>query len=248
MTEIVFGSHAVYHLLKAGRRTVFKIFVARGSEQVADPRVADPVALIARDKKIPIEFKPQSFFSRFEGASHQGIVAETNGYPYEPIEGLMGGDRVLVCDEIQDPQNLGALCRTSLLFGFAGVVIPDRGGATIGPGVCKAAAGAVEYLKISKTSSIAKAISLFKDNGFWVYGADAEGSKDLYTEKFPNKIVVVLGAEGTGLSRLVRERCDILLKIPMSTQVLGSFNASVAGAIVMNEVFRHDLLKKQISS
>ncbi|MBI2981566.1 MAG: RNA methyltransferase [Deltaproteobacteria bacterium] len=143
---------------------------------------------------------------------------------------------------------LRALCRSALLMGVGGVVITEHSSVSITAGVCKAAAGAVEYLKIASASSLPKVINLLKEKNFWIYGADHLGEKSLYEESFPEKMAVIIGGEEQGLGRLTRERCDIVLKIPMPNPVLGSLNASVAGAILFAEIFRQKskkTLKKQ---
>lgn len=232
MPDLLYGRHAVFHLLSAGRRKVHRVILQEGSEWVEDPLLS-----LIQSKKIPLERKSQSFFKSYEGL-HQGIVAEADPYPYEGIEALRDEETVLLCNGIQDPQNLGSLCRSAYLFGIKGIVIEENRAAPITSVVCKAASGAVEYIKVARISSLPKALNYLKEERFWIYGADSEGEKSLYDHEFSGKIGIVVGAEGRGLSRLVRERVDFLVKIPMAPNKIGSFNASTAGVLIFGEIFR----------
>lgn len=241
MGELVSGRHAVYHLLAAGRRKVHRLYLQRGIEK----REPDLVGL-AKKKQIPISTKEAAFFvnTKEPVLGHQGILAETEDYPYVDFDELLPGPCLLILDEIQDPQNLGALCRSAHLFGVDGVIIPETHSASIGSGACQASVGAVEYLKIARVSSISSALEILKKHQFWVYGTDPEAPKGLHEEVFPEKVAIVIGSEEKGLRRLVRERCDILLKIPMPRKVIGSLNASVAGGVFLYEIVRQNRLKK----
>lgn len=238
MPEIVYGRHAVYHLLRAKRRRVHKLTLLQGSEVVEDPLVA-----LAKERRIAVESKGKSSFALWEHASHQGVIAEADPYPFLEIHPLLEKQLLLLCDSIQDPQNLGALCRSAYLLGVEGVVLLENRAVSISSSVCKAAAGAVEYLDIARVSSLANAINLMKQKEFWIYGADQEAEKSVYEERFPAKVAVVIGGEAKGLSRLVRERCDILLKVPMARGEIGSFNASTAGALLLAEIYRQKTFK-----
>lgn len=239
MSEILFGYHPVSHALKAKRRRLRKIYLQReeGSSEV------ESLLKLARDSRVPVEKSTKGFFARYGQFTHQGVVAEADPYPFTDIETLFSESTILLCDGIQDPQNLGALCRTALLMGVDGVVLTGHGSVSITPAVCKAAAGAVEYLKVAVVSSLPKVVNLLKEHNFWVYGADSSGEKPLYEEKFPEKVALVIGGEGQGLSRLTRERCDIMISIPMPNPVLGSLNASVSGAILLAEIVRQKMEK-----
>jgi len=242
MNELIYGRHAVYHLLASGRRRVFSLYLQEGKEEES-PALLD----LAKEKKIQVHFREPPFFSKKLGstaAHHQGILVETEGYPYVEFESLCEESVLLVLDEIQDPQNLGALCRSAYLFGVGGVVLSETRSASVGPGACQAAVGSVEYLRISRVSSIAKSLELLKENGFWVYGADAEAAKSVDEETFSQKTALVIGSEEKGLKKLVRERCDLLLKIPTAGKKIASLNASAAGAIFLYEIFRQKLRKE----
>ncbi len=245
MSEFVYGRHAVEHLIKAKRRRVLKLFLQKGLEERENDLLS-----AARAANIPVEIQPPAFFSNKSNpqATHQGVMALTEGYPYVPVDQLFTESLLLIADEIQDVHNLGALCRSAHLFGVGGIILPETQSASIGPGTCQSAVGAVEYLKIARVSSVAKVLEVLKENSFWTYGADAEAGKPLHEEAFPKKVALVIGSEEKGLRKLVRERCDILLKIPMEGRKIGSFNASVAAGILLYEVSRQKLSKSKENS
>lgn len=239
MADFIYGRHAVFHLLSAGRRKTHRIHFQKGVES-SEAALAD----LAQKRGVPVSIQAPTFFStRFEGANHQGVAAEAAPYPYLPLEELLQESFLLVLDEIQDPQNLGALCRSAHLFGVGGVVIPETHSAPIGPGSLQASVGAIEHLKINRVSSIAKILELLKKENFWVYGADQEADRTIYDEAYPEKVALVIGGEEKGLRRLVRERCDLLIKIPTVGKEIGSLNASVAGGVILSEIFRQKTKK-----
>ncbi len=240
MPELVYGRHAVSHILKAGRRRATRLFLQKDIEE--EKAILD----LAQKGRIAVQRVESSFFhSRFgASATHQGIAAEVEGYPYVPIEDLFLKSTLLILDEIQDPQNLGALCRSAYLFGVDGVVIPETHAASIGAGACQASVGAVEYLQIARISSIAKVLENLKKNGFWIYGTDASADKNVYEENYPEKVALVIGNEEKGMRKLVRETCDILIRIPVAAGAVDSLNASVAGGVALYEIFRQRMQKR----
>ena len=247
--DFVYGTFPVYHLIAAGLRRIDRIHFIKGSKthgsmthgSMTHGSMTHSILEIARQKKIPVR-EGRPLFDRF--TDHQGVVAETEAYPYKDIRELLNENWLLVLDGIQDPQNLGAICRTARIIGVGGVVIRVDRAVGITPGVCKAAAGAVEYLKIASVTNLSETLNFLKESGYWIYGADQEGEKSLYEELFPGKVVVVIGSEGQGLSRLVGERCDIRLKIPMRHPEIGSYNASVSTALILAEIARQSTIKK----
>jgi 23S rRNA (guanosine2251-2'-O)-methyltransferase len=172
---------------------------------------------------------------------HQGVVAEVDPYPYGDPSSLFESDDgqglVVALDQIQDPHNLGAICRAAEVAGAAGVVIPERRAASVTPAVCKASAGAVEHLKVARVRNLADWLGEAKQGQAWVYGAEAEGER-LYTDvEWTGRAVLVLGSEGSGLRPRVAKTCDELISIPVAGQV-GSLNASVAAAVILFEARR----------
>jgi 23S rRNA (guanosine2251-2'-O)-methyltransferase len=172
-------------------------------------------------------------------ADHQGIVAEVDPFPYEDGESLLDTEDALVValDQVQDPQNLGAICRTAETAGVAGIVLPERRSADVTPAVCKASAGAVEHLRIARVRNLADFLESARKLGAWVYGADAAAS-DPYTDiDYRGRAVIVLGGEAAGLRPRVRGACDRLVAIPMAGRT-GSLNVSAAAAVLLYEARR----------
>jgi 23S rRNA (guanosine2251-2'-O)-methyltransferase len=172
---------------------------------------------------------------------HQGVVAEVDPYPYADPGSLFDGDDgmglVVVLDQIQDPQNLGAICRSAEVAGAAGVVIPERRAVAVTPAVCKASAGAVEHLPVARVTNLADWLKQAKADEAWVYGASA-GAEKPYTElDWVGRAVLVLGSEGEGLRTRVAGTCDELVSIPVKGEV-ESLNASVAAAVILFEAVR----------
>jgi 23S rRNA (guanosine2251-2'-O)-methyltransferase len=172
---------------------------------------------------------------------HQGVVAEVDPYPYADPGGLFEGDDgqalIVALDQIQDPHNLGAVCRAAEVAGAAGVVIPERRAASVTPAACKASAGAVEHLPVARVRNLADWLAEAKGAEAWVYGADAEAER-LYTDvEWAGRAVLVLGSEGKGLRQRVTKTCDELVSIPIAGNI-GSLNASVAAAVILFEARR----------
>jgi 23S rRNA (guanosine2251-2'-O)-methyltransferase len=172
---------------------------------------------------------------------HQGVVAEVDPYPYADPGSLFDGDDglglVVALDQIQDPHNLGAVCRSAEVAGANGVVIPERRAASITAAACKASAGAVEHLPVARVRNLADWLAEAKAAEAWVYGADAEAER-AYTEvEWTGRAVLVLGSEGRGLRQRVAKACDALVSIPVAGAV-GSLNASVAAAVILFEARR----------
>lgn len=170
---------------------------------------------------------------------HQGVVAEVDPYPYADPETLLSSEDalVVVLDQVQDPHNLGAVCRAAEVAGATGVVIPERRAASVTPAACKASAGAVEHLAVARVRNVADWLAETKETGAWVYGAAAEAER-LYTDvDWSGRAVLVLGSEGSGLRPRVADSCDELISIPVAGRV-ESLNASVAAAVILFEARR----------
>lgn len=177
------------------------------------------------------------------GIAHQGVVAFMAAKEYVDIDDILAGvgageePFLIILDEISDPHNLGAILRTADAAGAHGVVIPRRRSAPLTPTVAKSSAGAIEYVKVARVANLPQAIEQLKKKGLWIAGAEADG-KDLYWEaRLDGPLGLVIGGEGKGLGRLVKERCDSLVRLPMSGRV-NSLNASVAAALLVYEVLR----------
>ena len=170
---------------------------------------------------------------------HQGIVAEVDPYPYADPTRLLDGEDALVValDQIQDPHNLGAVCRAAEVAGAAGVVIPERRSASVTAATCKSSAGAVEHLPVAKVRNLVDWLVGAKDREAWVYGATADAARRYTDVDWSGRAVLVLGSEGSGLRRRVEETCDELIAIPVTGRI-GSLNASVAAAVILFEAGR----------
>jgi len=233
--ELLYGRHAVLETLRAGRRRIQRIYLGQGAQQTGI--VADIVAA-AQQRGCPVALATRQVLDRAGPVNHQGVVAEAGPYPYVNLDALMpapDGDAplYLALDHLQDVQNLGTLLRTAEAMAVTGVLLPDRRAASITPAVVNASSGAVEHLRIAEIGNLVQTIERLKQEGVWVVGLDASpDAVPLREADLRGPLALVVGAEGAGLGRLVRERCDWLLAIPMYGQV-ASLNAAVAGSIVV---------------
>ena len=198
---------------------------------------------------VPVETVPREKLDRLAGGlRHQGVAAQGTPVPLADLDTVLGKIReegktpfLLLLDELQDPQNVGALIRTANSAGVQGVLLPQRRSCPLNAVVARISAGAVEHIPIIPIGNIVQTMKKLKKQGFWIVGADMDG-KDLYFDAdLKGPLVLVVGAEGNGLGRLVKEQCDFIVRIPMLGQV-SSLNASVAGAILMYEIVRQRIL------
>ncbi len=236
---LIAGRNAVQEALRAGRE-IDSILVQRGEH------TGSLAAIIhkARDRGIPVKETPAMKLDALCGGTpHQGVVAMASAVDYASVEDIFaraagqGEDPfILVADGLEDPHNLGAVIRTAEAAGAHGVIIPKRRAAGLTYAVGKASAGAIEYLPIARVNSIAALLDELKERGVWVYGADMDGTPWCQAD-LRGAVALVIGNEGSGLSRLVREKCDVLLSLPMRGQ-MESLNASVACGILTYEVVR----------
>ena len=243
--EILYGHHPVNEALRAGKRTISKIWLARDK---SSPRL-NQVVERAHSGGIPLTRVPPTRLTALAGSErHQGVCAGVSGFPYVGLDDLMrgnneeGADRpspvcLLLLDSIQDPHNLGALIRTAYCAGIDGVVIPKDRSAAASPDVSRISAGALEHTRLIRATNLVKVISELKSRGLWVAGLDRSGGDNLFSVDFKVPLAIVVGSEEKGLRPLVKKNCDMLIGIPQEGEV-DSLNASVAGGIVMYEVFR----------
>ncbi|MCX6613762.1 MAG: 23S rRNA (guanosine(2251)-2'-O)-methyltransferase RlmB [Acidobacteria bacterium] len=226
---ILIGIHPVKEALVAGR-PLDRVLVAKGA---GGPKIQEIVDL-CRQRKIALRFEPREALDRNAGgnSNHQGVVAIGAEKEYEEFDNVVGSDLVIMLDGVEDPHNLGAILRSASAVGAGAVVIPERRAVGVTETVAKAAAGALEHIKIVRVTNIAQAIEKFKKSGYWIYGIDERGDRTYDKAGFDEKTVIVLGAEGNGLHDNVRKSCDFLLRIPMSGPI-PSLNVSVAAGIVM---------------
>jgi 23S rRNA (guanosine2251-2'-O)-methyltransferase len=220
---VLYGRNPIREALRAGRRPVHRVWATRGA--AAEPWLRDVEVIEARAEEIA---------ARTGSEAHQGLCAEVGSYPYvDEAELLERPDPlVVVLDELQDPQNLGAICRTAETAGADGVVIGERRAAQVTAAVCKASAGAVEHLPVARVRNLADFLTDAKAAGVWCYGAAAEASMSYLDPDFRDGVVLVLGSEGRGLRPRVARSCDALIALPMRGHV-GSLNASAAAAALL---------------
>lgn len=238
-TEIIFGRNAVMEALRAGRR-VKRLLVDREAAGGADQREA---ARLAEGLRIPVEQMDRRRLDSI-AAEHQGLAAVVGQYPYaswgqliERLRMRSAPGAVLLLDTLHDPQNLGTLLRTADALSLDAVVLPRHRAVHVTPAVVRASAGAVEHLTVPVVSSLVQALADLKDAGFWVAGLDAEGDREYWELDMRGPTALVLGGEDHGIGRLLKEKCDFLVRLPMAGNV-NSLNASVAGSIVLYEMAR----------
>lgn len=242
--EIICGTHAVLEAIRAGKRRVFEVYVSSGKAE----KMAAQIEQEARQNKILCKkVSGDDLFKMSRIEKNQGVAAKVEGYHYTSEDDVLGNIEgspfFLILDQVTDPQNLGSLLRTAHLCGVDAVFIPKDNAAGIGPAAARASAGAAEYLKIVQVTNLVQLIKILKEKNVWVVGADGDTEQSLYGFDARGLVALVMGSEGKGLRPLVKETCDLCVKIPM-TGVIGSFNVSVAGAIIMAEFHRQRLTQK----
>ena len=237
------GRNAVTEALRSGT-AIDKIYLAKGETDRTLSRIASEAR---KAGVVVVEADRRKLDAMSLTHSHQGIIAIAAVRAYATVEDILSiasarGEKPLlvVCDEISDPHNLGAIIRTAECAGAHGVIIPKRRSTGLTAVVAKSSAGAVSYLPVARVPNIPSLLKDLKKQGIWVFGAAAEGTVPLYGADFKNAAAIVIGSEGDGMTRLVRESCDFLVSIPMKGQI-SSLNASAAAAILLYEAVRQRL-------
>ena len=238
--EIIEGRNAVMEALRAGR-AIDKLFINKGEVD----KTLGHIASRAREKGIVVvecDRRKLDFMSQTH--AHQGVIAVCAVREYCSVEDILAiaAERgeppfVIVCDEISDGHNLGAIIRSAECAGAHGVIIPKRRSAGLTAIVDKASAGAAEHVAIARVPNLPSVIRELKDKGLWIYGTAADGTSGLWDTDFSGPLALVIGSEGDGMGRLVKESCDYIVSLPMKGQV-SSLNASAAAAITMYEILR----------
>lgn len=239
MDDVIAGRNPVREALKTNR-PINKIMIA-GNVLTGPLR---EIFAKAREKNIPVQRADRRRLDKFAaGVSHQGVVALVAAGEYVGVEDILASVKpgeapfIFVLDEIHDPHNLGAILRTAHAAGIHGVIIPRRRSAPLTPAVARASAGAVEHVPVARVANIVQTINILKEKGLWVAGADARGSEIFWDARLDGPLALVVGGEDKGLGRLVKERCDVLVRLPMTGRA-HSLNASVAAALLAYEVLR----------
>ncbi|MCL4466314.1 MAG: 23S rRNA (guanosine(2251)-2'-O)-methyltransferase RlmB [Chloroflexi bacterium] len=239
--DLVWGRNAVLETLRAGR-PLRRLYVAQGLPPNAN--IAEALAE-ARSAGVPVQRVPREALDRLTGnGHHQGIAAAVAAHEYSSLDDILAvaGERgeealILVLDSLQDPQNFGSLLRTAEAVGAHGVIIPKHRAVGITAAVAKVSAGAVEHLKVAQVTNLPRALEGLKERGIWAVGVDMAGQRAYDEQDLRLPLALVVGNEGKGLGRLVREKCDLTVRLPMRGHV-ASLNAAVAGAIVLYEAWR----------
>jgi 23S rRNA (guanosine2251-2'-O)-methyltransferase len=235
---ILYGIHAVTESLRADPHRVERICIERGQK---NPRIKELVDL-ARAKGVAVSFEDRTWLDRkAQGGRHQGAVGYVSEMPTVGVEEILARagspGLVLLLDGIEDPQNLGAILRSAEVAGADGVIIPQRRSAGLSGSAVKASAGAASHIKVTKSGNAAQLIEQLKKSGYWIAGLDADAPRLIWEVDFTVPTALVLGSEGGGLHRLVKEKCDFLVSIPVRGKI-GSLNVSVAAGIALYEIIR----------
>lgn len=244
--DVLIGRNAVIEAIRSGRG-INKLLISDGDKEGSVKEVIS----LAKEQGIVIQFVERSKIEGIAGGlRHQGVLAYVAPVAYSDLETILQAAEtkgeapfLLLLDELEDPHNLGALLRTADATGVHGVLIPKRRSVPLTATVAKTSAGAVEYVPVARIGNIAQTLRKLKDKGFWVAGADMDGSQNYYEADLTGPLVLVVGSEGHGMSRLTKEQCDFIVKMPMVGKI-NSLNASVAGSILMYESMRQRLQKK----
>ena len=239
-SQFVIGKNPIIEILKSDR-SVNKIYIADGMQK----SVVQNITSLAKERGVVISYVPRKKLDQMaDSSNHQGVVAEIAAYDYYELDELLNVINkksdlpfVLMLDGIEDPHNLGSILRTADVVGVDGVIIPKRRASGLTSTVAKTSAGAIEYVPVSRVTNLAQTIEILKEKGYWIVGTDAK-AKEKYTDvDYKMPICLVIGSEGKGVSRIVKDKCDFFVNMPMKGHV-NSLNASVASAIMMYEVYR----------
>lgn len=239
--EILSGKNPVLEALRAGRE-MNKVWIAEGVKKAGITEILE----LAKVAGVIVQFVPKNKVEQLtDGANHQGIAASVAAYRYAEIDELfeLAASRnedpfFLILDELEDPHNLGSILRTADATGVHGVIIPRRRAVGLTGVVAKTSTGAIEHIPVARVGNLAQTVDDLKKRGLWIAGTDAKGSSDYRRMDAKLPLAIIIGSEGKGMSRLLKEKCDFLYHMPMVGQVT-SLNASVAAAILMYEVLRN---------
>lgn len=243
MSELLYGRNAVREALRANRRQLTRLIVSSGAQESG---TLGDVVRLAETMNVAVErVERQQLDKRLREANHQGVALECGPYPYVELDDCLESAAkqgepalLLLLDHLQDPQNVGTLMRTAEAVGVHGVVLPGRRAAEVTPAVVNASSGAVEHLNTVVVTNLAQAIVEVQKAGVWVVGLEDDPTAQNYdAAELDVPLALVVGAEGPGLARLTRERCDYLIRLPMKGKI-ASLNAAVAGSILLYHVAR----------
>lgn len=243
MKEQIYGRNAVQESIKSSAERINKILI---SETIKRDKKINEIINLAKENGVLFQFVPSSKLNTLtENAPHQGIVALVSPIEYQDLDEFLLNipqekALVIVLDGVEDPHNLGSIVRTAVCAGANAVIIPERRSASINSTVQKASAGAVNHIPIIKVHNINLALKKLKENSFWIYGAEAVGDEYYFDVEYPSHCAIVLGGENCGITKLVRDNCDYLVKIPMLSD-FNSLNVANAASILIYETVRQNI-------
>lgn len=241
-TEIIVGRHAVREAIQSGH-AINKVLIQEGvkKQQIED------ILKSAKSQKLVVQAVPKSKLDQISNAPHQGVAAYVAPYEYEPLETFLEKQAqkealstVMILDGLEDPHNLGSILRTADATGVDGIIIPKRRSVALTQTVAKASTGAIQHVPVIRVTNLSQTIDTLKEQGYWVAGAEANNATDYRQMQADMPLAIVIGSEGQGMSKRVKEKCDFYIKIPMVGHV-NSLNASVAASLLMYEVLRKRL-------
>ncbi|WP_338752595.1 23S rRNA (guanosine(2251)-2'-O)-methyltransferase RlmB [Bacillus sp. FJAT-52991] len=237
--EFISGRNPVLEALRSDRE-INKIWISEGAQKGP----VQQIIKMAKEQNVLVQFVPKQKVDQMSDENHQGVVASVAAYHYAELDDLFAkaeqsGEApfFLLLDEIEDPHNLGSIMRTADAVGAHGIIIPKRRAVGLTAAVAKASTGAIEYIPVVRVTNLARTMDELKERGLWIAGTDAKGTDDYRNFDGTMPLGLVIGSEGKGVSRLVKEKCDFLIQLPMAGGVT-SLNASVAAGLLMYEVYR----------
>lgn len=239
MSEWIIGKNPVLEALRA-ERDINKIWIAEG----ANKGQMQQILKLAKESGVIVQNVPKQKIDQTVSGNHQGVAASVAAYQYAEIDDLFKAAAAknedpffLLLDEIEDPHNLGSILRTADAAGVHGVIIPKRRAVGLTAAVAKASTGAIEHVPVARVTNLARTMDELKEKGIWIAGTDAKGKQDFREMDGKLPLAIVIGSEGKGIGRLISEKCDFLVRLPMVGKVT-SLNASVAASLLMYEVYR----------
>lgn len=232
------GRNSVLELLKSNR-DINKLYIQKGEKHGS---ILEIISLARNRKIVIVEEEKNKIENMSQTHKHQGVIAIVPPFDYCDVDDILDEAKnkkekpfIIILDGIEDPHNLGSIIRTAECAGVHGIIIPKRRSATVNSTVNKVSAGSVQYMKIARVNNINDTIRYLKENDVWIYGTDVKADRYYNQERYESGVAIVVGNEGNGISRLVKENCDILIKIPMKGKI-NSLNASVSAGIVIYEI------------
>lgn len=237
--DLLIGRNPVLEALRT-ERDINKIFMGENAVKGS----AGQIAQLAKERGVSVQVVPNRKLDQMSEGNHQGVIAQVAAYQYAEVDDILklAEERneqpfIMILDELEDPHNLGSIMRTADAAGAHGIIIPKRRSVGLTATVAKASTGAIEHIPVARVTNLARTIEELKERGLWIAGTDAKGADDYRNLDGTMPIGLVIGSEGKGMGRLIREKCDFLVKLPMAGRIT-SLNASVAASLLMYEVYR----------